>query len=95
MEWPEELLEIFKDPLFANVHPASHRQTADDRLKSGFKQICEWSATHNGCAPAMNHQNIKEYQLAMRLKAIIDDDGKRESLREMDTFGLLNMIYDE
>ncbi len=95
MEWPYELLDIFSDPLFVNVHPAVPKQTADDRLKYGFKQICEWSSKHKGCAPMMNHQDVKEYQLATRLKSIINDDGKREALRGLDTYDLLNTVYNE
>ena len=32
MEWPKELLEIFDDPLMADVRPKPKTPTPDDRL---------------------------------------------------------------
>ena len=32
MDWPEELLEIFDDPLLADVRPKPKAPTPDDRL---------------------------------------------------------------
>ena len=34
MEWPEELLELFNDPLLDGVRPKAKVPTADDRTTS-------------------------------------------------------------
>jgi len=95
MEWPEELLHIFEDPLFANVHPRAPKPTTEDVVREGFKAICKWSSEHNNRAPRMDKENRDEWLLAKRLKGIIDDDSRREMLREDDEFNLLDTAYDE
>jgi len=42
MEWPEELLELFDDPLLANIHPKLQRMTVDDRLVAKLEEISQW-----------------------------------------------------
>ena len=95
MEWPEELLRIFEDPLFVNVHPRPPKPTMEDVVREGFKSICEWSKEHNKRAPRMDKANRDEWLLAKRLKGIIDDDYRRELLRYEDEFNLLDTAYDE
>ena len=39
MDWPEELLEIFDDPLLADVRPKPKAPTPDDRLAQKLLEI--------------------------------------------------------
>ena len=38
-EWPEELLEIFDDPLLAHVRPLAPKPTAHDRSAQKMEDI--------------------------------------------------------
>ena len=95
MEWPEDLLRIFDDPLFSNVHPRPTKPTAADREKEGFMEICNWSRDHQKRAPRINSDDMQEWRLARRLKGIVDDDARRERLRNEDEYNLLDTVYDE
>ena len=95
MEWPKDLVQIFADPLFANVHPRAPRPTEDDVLRIGFIELCKWSAEHGERAPRMDKRNRAEWLLARRLQGIIEDDHRRELLRTEDKYGLLDTVYDD
>ncbi len=95
MEWPKDLLEIFDDPLFANVHPKAPKQTPEQVVRDGFLAICQWSKAHQGRAPRMNKEQREEWLLAKRLKGIIEDDARREILRNEDKLNLLDTVYDD
>lgn len=95
MEWPEDLVQIFEDPLFANVHPKLPKPTTEEVIKEGFQAICQWSKEHQGRAPRMSKEHRDEWLLAKRLKGIIDDDSRRERLRNEDVYNLLDTVYDE
>ena len=95
MEWPEDLLQIFDDPLFANVHPKAPKQTPEQVVRDGFKTIVSWSKEHLYRAPRMNKEHREEWLLAKRLKGIIEDDARREMLRKEDEYKLLDTVYDE
>ena len=95
MEWPKDLVQIFADPLFANVHPRAPRPTEDDVVRIGFTELCKWSALHGERAPRMDKQNRAEWLLARRLQGIIEDDRRRELLRTEDKYGLLDTVYDD
>lgn len=95
MEWPKDLVEIFNDPLFANVHPKAPKQTPEDVVREGFRAIAEWSKTHFQRAPRMDKSNRDEWLLAKRLQGIIEDDARREMLRNEDEYKLLDTVYDE
>lgn len=95
MEWPEDLIQIFEDPLFANVHPKLPKQTTEEVIKEGFLSICQWCKEHGGRAPRMDKEHRDEWLLAKRLKGIIDDDVRREKLRIEDEYNLLDTVYDE
>lgn len=95
MEWPEDLLNIFEDPLFANVHPKTPKPTPEQVVREGFRAIVAWSKEHSGRAPKMNKEHREEWLLARRLKGIIEDDARREVLRKEDEFKLLDTVYDE
>ena len=95
MEWPKDLLQIFEDPLFANVHPKTPKQTPEQVVREGFHAIVAWSREHSGHAPRMNKEHRDEWLLAKRLQGIIEDDVRREMLRNEDEYKLLDTVYDE
>ena len=42
MEWPQDLLELFEDPILADVRPRAARLTANDRLVKALQNVSEW-----------------------------------------------------
>ena len=62
MDWPEELLEIFDDPLLADVRPKPKAPTPDDRLAQKLLEINKWVAEH-GSEPTADG-GLKEKLLA-------------------------------
>ena len=46
MEWPKELLEIFDDPLLADVRPKVTAPTADDRISEKLATVKAWMERH-------------------------------------------------
>ena len=46
MEWPEELLELFDDPLRDGVRPKVAAPTADDRMNQKLAEVQEWIKSH-------------------------------------------------
>lgn len=44
MDWPEELLKIFDDPLLADVRPKPKAPTSDDRLAQKLLEVNKWVA---------------------------------------------------
>ena len=50
MEWPEELLELFEDPILADVKPRATGLTASDRLVKTLQEITAW-VEKNGHLP--------------------------------------------
>ena len=51
MEWPQELLELFDDPLLDGVRPKEARLTANDRRVKTLLEITEWCEAHGGRPP--------------------------------------------
>ena len=68
MEWPEELLELFEDPILADVKPKAARLTANDRLVKTLQEITEWVRT-NGHLPSKTG-DFNEKLLYRSLKAL-------------------------
>ena len=64
MDWPEELLEIFDDPLLADVRPKPKAPTPDDRLAQKLLEINKWVAEHDGQRPDINDPDPKIRELA-------------------------------
>jgi len=87
MQWPQELLDIFNEPEFTNVHPTT-KATADDRIKEAFLTINDWYKA-NEREPSIDAER-PERTYAMQLKGIRETDWKREYLREWDEFNLLD-----
>lgn len=91
------LAEIFgNDPLGLLKVKAkvSHARTADERLVSSFLEINSF-IDDNGREPESSMFNITEHQLFARLKGIRDDVSKIASLKEFDTYNLLDLPLEE
>lgn len=85
MDWPEELLEIFNDPLMADVRRKPKVPTPDDRMAQKLLKVNEWYAT-NGREPLMSG-GLQEKLLAVSLKALRQQ--ANDSLRQYDEYHLL------
>lgn len=88
MEWPQDLLDIFNEPEFVNVHPATPKATTDDRVLDAFLAINDWHKI-NQREPSMAAER-PERSYAMQLKGIRETDWKREYVRKWDEFNLLD-----
>ena len=62
MEWPQELLELFDDPLLDGVRPKEARLTANDRRVKTLLEITEWREAHGGRPPSRSGADLKEKQ---------------------------------
>lgn len=71
MEWPQELLELFEDPILAGVKPAPAPITADDRTQKKIQQVKDWIAT-NGREPQFGSKNITEKLMSVALQTLKD-----------------------
>lgn len=85
MDWPEELLEIFDDPLLADVRPKQKELTPDDRMAQKLLNINKWVAEH-GSEPTADG-GLKEKLLATSLKALRTK--ATDNLRLYDEYHLL------
>jgi len=85
MDWPKELLEIFDDPLLADVRPKPKAPTPDDRLAQKLLEINKWVAGH-GSEPSMAG-SLSEKLLAVALKSLRAK--ANESLSQYDEYHLL------
>ena len=85
MKWPEELLELFEDPLLVNVHPKSRRMTVDDRLVAKLEEINQWVETHK--REPDEKGGLKERLLCRALKSLRKNN--KDLLTAYDRLGLL------
>ncbi len=85
MEWPKELLEIFDDPLLADVRPKPQTPTLNDRLVQKLLEVNKWVAEH-GREPQING-SLTEKKFAIRLRSLRQQ--ATDSLRQYDEFHLL------
>lgn len=85
MDWPKELLEIFDDPLLADVRPKPKAPTPDDRMAQKLLDINKWVAEHGG-EPTMSG-SLNEKVLAVSLKSLREK--VTDSLRQYDEYHLL------
>lgn len=86
MDWPEDLLEIFDDPLFADVRPKPQAPTPDDRMAQKLLEVNKWFEA-NGHEPMATGGNFQEKLLARSLKALREQ--ANDSLRQYDEYHLL------
>lgn len=70
------------------VNPRSKAATPDDRLADSFLEINDFYVEH-GRIPAVDTTDINERKLGVRLRALILDEAKAESLKPLDIHGLL------
>lgn len=88
-EWPEELLEIFDDPLLAHVRPLAPKPTAHDRSAQKLEEIIVWVEKH-GREPRQEG-DLKEKLLAASLKAL----RRSNELASLKQYDRLNLLKDE
>lgn len=89
MEWPQELLELFDDPLLDGVRPKEARLTANDRRVKTLLEITEWCEAHGGSPPSRSGADLKEKQFARNLVALRCD--AVDMLEPYDRLGILKM----
>ncbi|MCF0186177.1 MAG: hypothetical protein HUJ98_06790 [Bacteroidaceae bacterium] len=87
MEWPQELIELFDDPLLDGVRPKAQPLTADDRRVKKLLEITEWVET-NGRMPS-NKGTLSEKLLCRALDALREDNF--QDLKSYDTLNLLEL----
>lgn len=68
MEWPQELLEIFEDPLLDGVRPKVTAPTANDRMSQKLAEVEAWIEL-NGREPRQNG-NLKEKMMWAAMTAL-------------------------
>lgn len=69
MEWPQELLDLFEDPILADVKLAPTPVTADDRLQKKIQDVRNWIAA-NGREPLFESKNIAEKLMSVSLRTL-------------------------
>lgn len=87
MSWSEDLLELFNDPILAEVKPFTERVTSDDRLVESFEEICNWVLS-NGFEPREEGTDFSERRLYRRLLSIRTDEERSAFLKTYDTANL-------
>ena len=88
MEWPKELLDIFDDPLLADVRPKPKTPTPDDRMAQKLLKVNEWFAEH-GQEPQMSGEGLQEELLAKSLEVLRDKAKTNAGLLQYDEYHLL------
>ena len=68
MEWPQELLELFDDPLLDGVRPKVAAATAGDRMQQKLAEVNEWIA-RNGREPSPKG-DLKEKMMYAAMKSL-------------------------
>ena len=86
----ETLLQMLAEDEYGLLKPAPKRApvTADDRLLAAFQEIAEFTRA-NGREPERTPTDMTEAKLAMRLKAIRENEDQAAALRGADDLGLL------
>lgn len=68
MEYPQNLLDLFDDPMLEGVRIPTQRQTADDRVQRQIDELRAWIETHDREPLATGP--IQEKMMAVRLKTL-------------------------
>jgi T5orf172 domain len=86
----ETLLQMLAEDEYGLLKPVPKRApvTADDRLLAAFQEIAEFTRS-NGREPERTPADMTEARLAMRLKAIRENEDQAAALRGADDLGLL------
>jgi hypothetical protein len=85
MEWPQDLIELFDDPLLEGVRPKAQPLTADDRRVKKLLEITEWVEL-NGRKPSSNG-SLSEKMLCRSLEAL-----RAENLQSLKPYDKLNLL---
>ncbi len=86
MDWPQELIELFDDPILEDVRPKVAPITPDDRRVKSLMEIADWVDAHDGHVP-QNNGDLKEKILARSLSALRRD--AHDGLKAYDRLNLL------
>ena len=81
MEWPEDLLELFDDPILADVKPRAARLTANDRLVKALQEVTVW-VKQNGRLPE-NTGEFSEKKTRRSLDALRKEADALEAYDEL------------
>jgi len=87
MDIEKELLDIFNDPLFADVKPTELKPTSDDRLVLSFEEINSFYELHHRLPSET--RGMKEKLMFGRLQGFLNDREKINQLLAYDRFELL------
>lgn len=68
-DWPQELLDLFEDPLLENVKPKPAAITTDDRIQKKIDDLRAWIKA-NGREPDHKGKTIQEKVLAKSLQTL-------------------------
>ena len=68
MEWPNELIEVFQDPLLDDVRPKVSAPNASDRIAKAHSELDAWIEQH-GREPRRDG-DLKEKMMWARLIGI-------------------------
>lgn len=68
MEWPEELIQLFDDPLLEGVRPKAAAPTANDRMQQKLAEVNDW-IVKNGKEPQKDG-DLKERLMYASLTAL-------------------------
>jgi len=88
-EWPKDLLELFKDPLFKDVHSPEPKITDQDRIKSSFLSINRW-VEEQGRVPDKTAVVRPERSYGIQLDGIRNVEWKRRAMKPYDVYHLLD-----
>ena len=87
-KWFDKLLELFKDPLLANVHPPVPKPTANERSAQKLEEINRWIEEH-GREPRRTEGDLNEKRLGTALAALRRSE-ERNALLVFDRLNLLD-----
>ena len=68
MDWPEELVKLFDDPLLEGVRPKAPAPTANDRMQQKLTEVNDW-IVKNGKEPQKDG-DLKERLMYASLTAL-------------------------
>lgn len=88
MEWPEDLLELFDDPILESVRPKTTPLTANDRRVKTLLEISEW--VKNNSRLPLRSGTIKEKCLWKSLDTL-----RKEASEELKAYDTLNLLEEK
>ena len=89
MEWPQELLDLFDDPILDGVRPKAAPITPDDRRVKALLEVTDWVEDNKGRIP-QSTGDLKEKIMARSLATL-----KRDAHEGLRTYDRLNLLKEE